>query len=861
MRDRSRRMRGYWLLEVGLLTGMAVAIPSGSAGQNAGEAQAILEECARAAAGSDRSRMERVATRADSLANALGDVRPADALVVRARVISQCRIPLAGMMRRGSLIGESSALLERALELEPTHLVARFTLGMNHYHTPAFMGRADDGIREFERLIADHPSEGDGRDAGRDGTIARAYLYLGDLYERTRRTEDARATWRSGAGRFPEFLPLASKPTAGTRSTPDPPGSGGSGPTPNEGADQAVYDLPGIVVEAGGYSMDDPRTATRLTKMEVYTMPGGTADVLQTFQTMPGVTRVTEGSDLYVRGGDPAEAPIYVDGARLFHPGRFESLNGSTFGLLDPAVMRKAYFSSGGFSARYGNALSGIVDMETDGRPAERRWRAGANLATLGASFWQPVGRAAGVWGTSSMTHTGAMLALHGRSERYPTPPRSFQGMMGVVVEPSSRATLRVTALAESDRTALLTASHGYDGEFRSNASTRLATLSGRLVSREGDAAVRLSLGASTRYSDFAFGVLDRAREDRSLGVRLDGELSRGAFQLRAGLEGALLDASSSGRVPVTAALAPGSPWRALAAENEGAEHVGGYVEVETRVSGRLAMVSGMRADRLPGETIWLGDPRLAVAYQLDTWTFRVGGGGFSQGRWRTRYQLPDDARPAGVPRRARHWMAGVQREGELAFRAEAYHKDYGSYVTSGDGAAVVDGRVTGLDVILRWAGTDLISGWLTYSFLDGEIELEDGTRTRSEYDVTHNATGVAKVPIGASWELGLTGRYATGRPITPVIGATPRAREQTAAPVFGSTYSDRLPEYFRLDGRLTRLVPYRGGVLVAYLEGLNLLDRPNVMAYTYDADYRVRRPTRSFFGDRTLVLGVEAQF
>ena len=38
------------------------------------------------------------------------------------------------------------------------------------------------------------------------------------------------------------------------------------------------------LVEASGYSMDDTRTATRLSKVEVYTLPGGTADVLHAFQ-------------------------------------------------------------------------------------------------------------------------------------------------------------------------------------------------------------------------------------------------------------------------------------------------------------------------------------------------------------------------------------------------------------------------------------------------------------------------------------------------------------------------------------------------------------------------------------------------
>jgi hypothetical protein len=52
-----------------------------------------------------------------------------------------------------------------------------------------------------------------------------------------------------------------------------------------------------------------------------------------------------------------------------------------------------------------------------------------------------------------------------------------------------------------------------------------------------------------------------------------------------------------------------------------------------------------------------------------------------------------------------------------------------------------------------------------------------------------------------------------------------------------------------------------RGGLIVGYLEALNVLDRANVVGYTYDATYRERRPIDSFFGDRTLVFGAEARF
>lgn len=168
-----------------------------------------------------------------------------------------------------------------------------------------------------------------------------------------------------------------------------------------------------------------------------------------------------------------------------------------------------------------------------------------------------------------------------------------------------------------------------------------------------------------------------------------------------------------------------------------------------------------------------------------------------------------------------------------------------------------VAGRARGIDALLEWRGTGALNGWLSYSLLDGKLDLGECLCVSSAVDVTHTLTAVSRLALGTSWELGLTTRYATGKPYTPVIGPAADGRR----PEYGPVHAERLPDYARLDARLTRFFPAAGGMFVAYLEALNLLDRSNVMAYTWDETYLNRRSVESFFAKRTLVLGVEAQF
>ncbi|NIR45401.1 MAG: TonB-dependent receptor, partial [Gemmatimonadetes bacterium] len=301
----------------------------------------------------------------------------------------------------------------------------------------------------------------------------------------------------------------------------------------------------------------------------------------------------------------------------------------------------------------------------------------------------------------------------------------------------------------------------------------------------------------------------------------------------------------------------PGAPSEALDEIGDATNHAGGYVESELRLTTALALVAGLRLDQLPGGTGLTLDPRAALAYRLDDWTVRLGGGLYHQGPWRVRYDLPDSGTPSAIPTEARHLAVGVQREGRPGFRAEAFLKDYDDYVPRGDGPAALAGRARGIDVLLDLRGASALEGWVSYSLLDSKLDLGGCLCVPSAVDVTHTLTGVGRLALGTAWELGATARYATGKPYTPVTG--PAADGQ--GPEYGPVHSDRLPDYFRLDARLTRLLPAAGGMFVVYLEALNLLDRANVMAYTWDETYQDRRAVGSFFADRTLVLGVEAQF
>ncbi|HUP89216.1 MAG TPA: TonB-dependent receptor plug domain-containing protein, partial [Longimicrobiales bacterium] len=571
----------------------ALMLAAGDSTVNAQQTPTAADSALAACAAATESKNEANANAAADKANQLFDValqnnqRVADALTGKARVISQCRIPFAPMMRKAALVEDSNDLLKRALATDSLHFTARFVLASNYFFMPEFLGQTDNAIREFEKLIELFGSKP-------IPLLATVRDRLSELYKR----------------------------------------KGATGPT----SKAAVYDIAPILVEAGKFSVDDARGSASLKRMDIVTMPGGTADVLQVFQAMPGVTRATEGSDLYVRGGDPAEAPVFVDGARMTYAGAFEGLNGGIFGVLDPNGIKKADFSSGGFSAKFGNALSGVLDITSEGRAESRSWGVGANLVSGSARIRTPLGDKGGIYFTGKGTETSALLWTQGRGDEFPRKPWSVNGMAGATYSPSNNVELKATALTETDDATRTVDVVGYRGPLHASGGTHMALLSARVLNSAGSRSLRSTVSAGRRTTKFELGVLDRDRHDDMVTLRVDGDVTTAkAVRVRTGFEAASMQAIEAGAVPTSDRLAPGSSFRAIDAQTD-ASHVGGYVETEMNAGSHVAFIAGTRADKLPASDSWTIDPRFAIAYRGNGWTLRTGAGLFHQSSWRTGY-------------------------------------------------------------------------------------------------------------------------------------------------------------------------------------------------------------------------------
>lgn len=760
------------------------------------------------------------------------------ALILAARVISQCRIPAAELIKRGELSAQALEYLDRVVERDSTQWLARYLRALHYLQAPPFMKREPAAARELDQLFVLQGARTD------IAEFARPYQLRAQLWKRQGQVDSARAVLQRGLRLFPQdsLLRAAYEPYAGTASPPPP------------------ATVSAVVVRATRPAAPPSVGITRqVQRMDVLLAPGAAADVFQAMQLQGGATVVGDGAELHARGGDPAESPLLVNGARLVGASRFESLDGALFGALDPQVLQSTQFSPGGFSARVGNALSGVVEVETEGRPRQAQRRVGLSTVTASTTERRPLGRRAGWWGSTRLSHTAPMLWMNDRLGEYTTAPRSADAALGLGFEPHRRTELRATLMVAGDDVTREVARADFAGPYRADGRGGAFVVSARRVAMRAPLVWRGSAALSWRQSHQAFGVLDRDRSERVLTT--NGTVSwqvASRWQLRGGVDGARFVSTQSGRVPATAALDPGAPVRQLDASRD-ATHVGAWSESAVD-AGRVRVTSGLRLDQLPLQSGLTLDPRLNLSVPMGNVQWHLAAGVFRQGAWRPDPDLTSPVTLADIPTRADHLIAGAERKGRVDARVEVYHKRFSDYVTRG-GPSLAHSTVRGAEVLLRRAplADRHVDGWITYAATRAEGTLTSGERTRLPFDVSHAGTAVVTWRPDAMWRVGITQRVATGRPFTPVLGADSLGGGLWQ-PRFGALHGERYPTFARTDVRLTHLMPRARGMAAAFVEAINVFDRGNVASWSYDARWQQRAPVRQFFGRRTIVIGVEWQ-
>lgn len=98
---------------------------------------------------------------------------------------------------------------------------------------------------------------------------------------------------------------------------------------------------------------------------EINDIPSFGGDTLRIVHRLPGAASIGVTSKPNVRGGNDDELLVLFDGVELVEPFHLRDFQ-SMFSSFNPQTIQSIEFFTGGFPARYGNKLSGVLDIATE---------------------------------------------------------------------------------------------------------------------------------------------------------------------------------------------------------------------------------------------------------------------------------------------------------------------------------------------------------------------------------------------------------------------------------------------------------------------------------------------------------------
>jgi len=526
---------------------------------------------------------------------------------------------------------------------------------------------------------------------------------------------------------------------------------------------EKVSELNEVAITAGVFSASDKKKSVTLSSFDIATTASAVGDIYGAFASLPGSQKVGEQGMLFVRGGESYETKTYMDGMLVQSPYFSSMPDIPTRGRFSPLLFSETVFSTGGYSAEYGNALSSIVDLTTNGLEPEDKISLSVMTVGANASFSKR-------WENTSLAMTGlyANNALHHRIFRqnvdWVRDPVLGDGMVMFRHRVGETGLLKSFCSVNSnamemnynnfpagtmDRIRLnnrnLYANTIYSGELNEKWLIRTGISAGHDL--ENMVYTDLPV-VTTKFSGSAKILLTHLATEHlkiRMGVDVTGEKYRQEISLDSTIVLQLQD------------LQPSL-----------------FLEPEVKISSKLALRLGGRAEYSTLMSSGAILPRISAAFK----TSRYSQVSMAWGKF-TQKPLNDYLKfaPGLSNEHADHVILNFQyRNLQRTFRVEAYYKKYSGLVKyeapySGDPAAYNNlgtGNARGVDIF--WRDKKTVKGvdyWIAYSYLDTRRNYKDYPESvMPDYASRHNLSVVYKQFIAPiTTFVGATYSFASGRP------------------------------------------------------------------------------------------------
>ncbi|CAM1339627.1 TonB-dependent receptor [Tenacibaculum aestuarii] len=528
-----------------------------------------------------------------------------------------------------------------------------------------------------------------------------------------------------------------------------------------------VITLDAVTINAGTFEAGDNAKVTALKPLDVVTTASALGDFVGALQTLPGTSSVSEDGRLFVRGGEADETQIFIDGIRVFTPYTPTARNIPTRGRFSPFLFKGIRFSTGGYSAEYGQALSSVLLLNTNDETVKEKTDISLMTVGLGVGNTQ-------VFGKNSLSVNASYINLAPYQELFPDrniwnkPVQSLNGEAVYRFKFDNESLLKLYGAYSYADFDMIQDNINYENGFHFALQNRNLYFNGSYKQHLANNWT-ISGGASFTNDHSKIGIIDDKVVDNENSAHFKTVLKKrfsNRFKLNFGAEYFVTNFTEDYQ----------SETNGNTTYQFNNNILGSFAEADIFFSKKLGSKVGVRGEysELLGE--FTLSPRASIAYKSgDNAQFSLAYGRFYQNPKNDYLKFNTEFKAENTS----HFIANYQyvKDNQI-LRIEGYYKKYQDLVKydtdfaqpNSNYSNLGEGFSKGIDVF--WRDNKNIKNtdyWVSYSLLDTKRDYKNyTTKATPNFASKHNVSVVAKHWI-ADWksQVGMSYSFASGRSYT----------------------------------------------------------------------------------------------
>lgn len=527
-----------------------------------------------------------------------------------------------------------------------------------------------------------------------------------------------------------------------------------------------VNTLDAVVLSAGTFSAGDNSKVNVLKPLDVVTTASALGDFVGALQTLPGTTTVAEDGRLFVRGGDANETQIFIDGIRVFTPYTPTTNNAPTRGRYSPFLFDGITFSTGGYSAEFGQALSSVLLLNTIDEPDQEKTDIG--IMSVGATLGNTQ-----KWEKSSLSVNASYINLAPYNAIFPNRNdwiKPYETVSGEAVfrKKTDTGLFKLYGAFDATNFELTQEDINNSGGVYFKLNNNNVYINGSYQGALNDTWTLFG-GVSYTHAKNNLNIIESAIKDTENSIhaklKLKNRISN-RLKLYFGTEYFATDFKENYSDTTISNEKYGYNNNIAAA----------FAEADIFISKKLAFKSGVRGEYSELFKDFTLAPRLSLAYKTSGKSqVSLAYGNFYQNPSSNILKFNQDLKAQNTS----HYIFNYQYNADRRlFRAEAYYKKYDNLVKYDSEFASFDsnynnegtGFAKGIDFF--WRDSKSVKNfdyWLSYSLLDTKRDYKNYlVESQPNFANTHNLSVVGKYWID-DWrsQIGFSYAFASGRTYT----------------------------------------------------------------------------------------------